>query len=99
MGLCAVHEHRAVLLVNGVDYAVLIGQPNRIESLQVTDQFLPGPGIEGNLIQNDLLEFVNQAWREALDVFQRLLCEAHFIRCHALLPKTSSKELVSPFST
>ena len=40
-----------VLLIDVVDDAVLVGQPNRIESLQITNQFLVGSGIDCDLVQ------------------------------------------------
>ena len=51
MGFCSVHKHRTVLLIDVVDDAVLVGQPNRIESLQITNQFLAGSGIDCDLVQ------------------------------------------------
>ena len=60
MCLGAVHKHRAILLVDRIDNTVLIGQPNRIESLQVTYQFLAGPGIDDNLVEDYFSELVFQ---------------------------------------
>lgn len=81
-------EYNLVFLVNRIDYPVLEGQPERIESVQVSDQLFPTVRILSDGVDADFPELVLELRSELVNIFYCSPCKANFVAAHFFAPRT-----------
>lgn len=86
------------VLVDCINNSILLCQSERIEAIEISDEFFPRIGILSDSIHADFPELGFKLGSEFVNILRCCLCEADFVVTHFLTPKTSSIDRVSPFS-